>query len=59
MTLSLDTCDTIYVSDCPGICGERVGSCTPEPVACWDCRPHVCTPELPEDDWCDYCGKDI
>lgn len=26
---------------------------------CDSCKPHVCIPELPEDDYCDLCGRDI
>lgn len=30
--------------------GETTGICDA-------CSPHVCIPELPEDDWCDLCGR--
>ena len=51
--------DTVlYVHDCV-VCGEPTGFDTNEAGSCWPCTPHICTPELPEDDWCDICGKDI
>lgn len=50
---------TIYVSECL-VCHEDTGFDTPEAVGtCSACSPHVCTPELPGDDWCDWCGRDI
>lgn len=49
----------LYVAPCV-VCGENTGFPTPDTYgACGPCTPHICTPELPEDNWCDFCGKDI
>jgi hypothetical protein len=46
----------VYVGPCV-ICHED--TMIPENFTtgiCDSCTPHVCVPELPEDDWCDFCG---
>ena len=53
-----DSNNTLHIHDCLA-CGEPTGFATDQRGTCDACTPHICTPELPEDDWCDYCGKDI
>ena len=48
----------VYIYNCV-VCGERTGFDTDEAGSCDACTPHICTRELPEDTWCDICGKDI
>jgi hypothetical protein len=46
----------VYVGPCV-ICHED--TMIPENFTtgiCDACTPHVCVPELPEDDYCDLCG---
>lgn len=53
-----DMDDILYIHDCL-VCGERTGFTENVPGSCDPCTPHICTRELPEDTWCDICGKDL
>lgn len=46
-----------YVGTCV-VCHEGTMIAAGETTGiCDSCSPHVCVPELPEDDWCDICGN--
>lgn len=46
-----------YVGECV-VCHEDTMLADEDSTGiCDSCKPHVCIPELPEDDWCDLCGR--
>lgn len=46
-----------YVGECV-VCHEDTMFADEDSTGICDaCKPHVCIPELPEDDWCDLCGR--
>lgn len=48
-----------YVGPC-AVCHEDTMLADEDSIGiCSVCKPHVCVPELPEDDWCDFCGRTI
>jgi hypothetical protein len=57
LTTSSPDLGICYVGLCP-VCHEDTMLVDENEIGICDaCKPHVCIPELPEDDWCDLCGR--
>lgn len=57
LTTSSPDLGICYVGECV-VCHEDTMLADEDSTGiCDSCKPHVCIPELPEDDWCDLCGR--